>query len=429
MNKGWLREKIDLLEKNKSVDEITLRVETEDQNLTRFAENHIIQNVTKKINDVYITAFNEKSTGTARTQDISRESLLSALKRAEEIAMNSPEDPEFVEPLDQVNIKDVDRYFENTKRVTPVDKAEVINELIKEAKAHNMEVAGKYLSGEYSIGFANSRGHMAFHNYTKADFSLTAMLDDSSGYANETDENLEKISPKRVADIAFKKASLGKNPAELKPGEYPVILEPQALADFMPFLAWTMDRRAADEGYVYFSKRLGTKIASKNVNLYSDPYCVDNPSEPFVSENGLPFDKTYWIENGILRNLHTTRYWAKKKNLKPVGFPNNVNLGGGKKSLSEMIKGCNDALLITRLWYIRFVNRMDLILTGMTRDGLYKVRDGRIVTAFKNMRFNDSPIRLLNSVIELGIPKRVEGYCLIGPVFAEGFKLSSVTLF
>ena len=97
MNKNRLKEQIDLIVKNKRVDEITLRVETENQNLTRFAGNRIIQNVTKKTNDIYITAFNQKSTGTARTQDVSKESLLNTLKRAEEIAQSSPEDPEFIE--------------------------------------------------------------------------------------------------------------------------------------------------------------------------------------------------------------------------------------------------------------------------------------------------------------------------------------------
>lgn len=429
MNKNRLKEQIDLIVKNKRVDEITLRVETENQNLTRFAENRIIQNVTKKTNDIYITAFNQKSAGTARTQDVSKESLLNTLKRAEEIAQSSPEDPEFIEPLAPEEIKDNDRYFERTKKITSREKVEDINEIKKEAVVNHMGIAGKYLNGEYSVGFANSRGHIAFHRYTKANLSLTAMLDGSSGYASEVDENIGEIDPKRVMDIAFKKAELGKNPVELKPGEYHVILEPEAIANFIPYLLWTMDRRAADEGYVYFSGRLGTKIVSEGINLYSDPYHVENPSEPFVSENGFPLDKTYLIENGILKNLVTSRYWAKKKNLNPCGFPTNVILQGGSKSLSEIIKECDDALLITRLWYIRFVNRMDLILTGMTRDGLYKIKDGKIVKSYRNMRFNDSPIRLLDSVIELGIQKRIEGYCLVPPIFAKGFKLSSATLF
>lgn len=429
MKKDWLIEKIDLLIKKKSVDEITLRVVRESQNLTRFAENHIIQNVTKKTNDIYITAFNGKSTGTTRTQDTSEESLLRNLKRAEEIAINSPADPEFIEPLEPIEINGVDRYFNNARDLTPEEKAEEINKIKKEAVAKGMEIAGQYLNGEYSVGFANSLGHIAFHQHTLVNFSITAMLDDSSGYAGEADENLDKINLRRVADIAFKKASLGKNPVELTTGEYPVILEAQAIADFIPFLKWMMDRRAADEGYVYFSGRLGKKIASENVNLYSDPYNFDNPSEPFVSENGLPLGKIVWIENGVLKNLQTSRYWAKKKNLKPIGFATNIILEGGKKSLEEMIKSCDDALLITRLWYIRFVNRMDLNLTGMTRDGLYKIKNGEIVSAFKNMRFNDSPIRLLNSVAEFGIPRRIQGYCLVPPVFVKGFKLSSTTLF
>jgi predicted Zn-dependent protease len=429
MNEGWIKEKIGLLKDNRRVDDVALRVTTEDQNLTRFAENRIIQNVSKKINDVYITAFNDKARGVARTQDTKDESLLRTLKRAEEIALNSPADPEFIEPLDEREVKGIQRYFGRTKDITPGEKAEEINRIKKEAKSRRMEIAGQYSNGEYFVGYANSRGHIAFHCYTNVSFSLTAMLDDSSGYASETDENIDKVDPGRVADVAFSKAILGKDPVGLKAGEYVVILEPQAVADFIPFLAWSMDRRASDEGYVYFSGRLNKKIASPKINLYSDPYCIDNPSEPFVSENGLPLEKVYWIENGILKNLHTSRYWANKKNLKPIGFPTNVILGGGKKSTAEIIKESDDALLVTRLWYIRFVNRKDLMLTGMTRDGLYRVKNGKIVTSFKNMRFNDSPIRLLDSVLELGLPKRIEGHALIPPIVAQGFKLASETLF
>lgn len=429
MNKDWLREKIELLKHNKRVDEVALQIHTEKQNLTRFAENHIIQNVSKDTIDIHITAFSDKSSGVAGTQNSRDQSLLCTLKRAEEIALSSPKDPEFVEPLVSMEVKNIERYFIGANEITPKEKAEEINKIKKNAISKNMEVAGVYLNGEYSTGFANSLGHIAFHSYTKANFSLTAMLDDSSGYASEADEDIDKVDPVQVADIAFKKAILGKHPEELKPGKYQVILEPLAFAGFIPFLGWTMDRRAADEGYIYFSDRLGTKIVSSVINLYSDPFNSDNPSLPFVPNDGLPLEKTHWIENGILKNLHTSRYWASKKSLKPIGVPTNVILEGGKKSLTEIIEGTDDALLVTRLWYIRFVNIKDFILTGMTRDGLYRVRNGKVEAAYKNMRFNHNPVELLNSVVELGKTKRVEGYTLIPSIRTEGFDLSSGTSF
>jgi predicted Zn-dependent protease len=429
MNKDWLYEKIKFLEKSKKVDELSLRTYSQRQNLSRFAENHIIQNVTKKTNHIYITAFKGKSTGTSKTEDISDESLIRNLRRAEKIALNSPEDPEFVEPLEPVEIKEVHRYFESTRDFTPLKKAIEISEIKKEAIKKGIEIAGQYLNGEYRVGFANSKGHIAFHSYTLANFSLTAMLGDSSGYSSGSDEDINKINSKRVAEVAFNKAIVGKNPVELKAGEYKVIFEPQAIVDFIPFLKWTMDRRASDEGYVYYSNRMGEKIASDNINFYSNPYNNKNPSQPFVSESGLPLSKIYWIENGVLKNLQTSRYWAKAKNIKPIGNPSNFIFEGGNKSKDEIIKSADDTLLITRLWYIRFVNRMDMNLTGMTRDGLYRIKNGKIVNAYKNMRFNDSPIRLLNSVIELGKQERVEGYCLVPPFYVRVFKLSSSTLF
>ena len=429
MNKDWLYEKIEFLKRNKKVDDLSLCIYSENQNLSRFAENHIIQNVTKKTNHIYITAFNDKSTGTSKTEDISDESLLRNLRRAEEIAINTPEDPEFVEPLESVEINDVDRYFENTRDLTPLQKAIEISEIKKEAIKKGMEIAGQYLNGAYRVGFANTKGHIVFHSYTLGNFSITAMLDDSSGYLSSTDEDINKINSKKVAEVAFNKAIIGKTPKELQAGEYKVIFEPQAIVDFIPFLKWTMDRRASDEGYVYYSNMMGKKIASDNINFYSNPYNNKNPSQPFVSKNGLPLSKIYWIENGILKNLQTSRYWAKKKNIKPIGNSSNFIFDGGNKSKDEIIESADDALLITRLWYIRFVNRMDMNLTGMTRDGLYRIKNGKIVNAYKNMRFNDSPIRLLNSVIELSRQERVEGYCLVPTFYVSAFKLSSRTLF
>ncbi|MEA1912253.1 MAG: TldD/PmbA family protein [candidate division WOR-3 bacterium] len=429
MNKDYLSQKIKFLKDNKKVQDVSILVEFENKNLTRFAENRIIQNVSKETNDIYITALNDKSTGTAGTQDISDESLLRNLRRAEEIALSSPRDPEFVEPLEPMEIEEVDQYFKKTKELTPKEKAEEINEIKREAVKRKITIAGRYLNGEYFVGFANSRGHLVTHRSTLAELSLTAMLEDSSGYAGKADENIDNIKPGSIADIAFRKAELGRNPSEIKPGEYPVILEPQAVADLLPYIAWTMDRRAADEGYVYFSGRLGEKIVDSTINLYSDPFHPDNPSQPFVSGNGLPLKKTYWINNGILKNLHTSRYWAKEKSLEPIGFPTNVILDGGNKSLSQLIGKCVDALLITRLWYIRYVNRQDLILTGMTRDGVYQIKDGKVVKAIKNMRFNDNPLRLLDSLIELGKVQRVEEYAILPPVWSRGFKLSSGTLF
>jgi predicted Zn-dependent protease len=429
MNKDWLYEKIEFLKRNKKVDNLSLRIYSENQNLSRFAENHIIQNVTKKTNHIFITAFKGKSTGISKTEDISDESLKRNLRRAEKIAIDSPDDPEFVEPLEPVEIKDVDRYFENTRDLTPMKKAIEINEVKKEAIKNGMEIAGQYLNGEYRVGFVNSKGHIAFHSYTLANFSVTAMLEDSSGYSSSTDEDINKIDSRDISEVAFNKAIIGKNPVELKAGEYKVIFEPQAIVDFVPFLKWTMDRRAADEGYVYYSNRMGEKISSDNINFYSNPYNNENPSQPFVSENGLPLGKIYWIENGVLKNLQTSRYWAKKKNIKPIGNPSNFVFEGGNKSKDEIIKSTDDALLITRLWYIRFVNRMDINLTGMTRDGLYRIKNGKIVNACKNMRFNDSPIRLLNSVIELSRQERIEGYCLVPAFYVRAFRLSSATLF
>lgn len=429
MNKDFLQSRIDLINKNKKVEHVSLHIDCEDRNLTRFAENRIIQNVSKETNDIRIKAFHEQSTGLARTQDTSDESILRNLKRAEEIAMSSPEDPEFVEPLEKSEVMEVDRFTEETGELSTMEKAETVKKIRDRALKKGMEIAGRYVNGEYFEGFANTRGHIASHHATQAEFTITAMFEDSSGYGSDASEDIGVIDPEKIASRAFRKAELTRNPEELEPGEYPVILEPQAVADLIPYFSWTMNRRAADEGYVYFAGKMGEEIFDPSINMYSDPEHPDNPSQPFQSSNGLPLKRVKWVEEGVLKNLITERFWARKKGIEPVGFPTNVIIDGGSKNLEQLIKSCDEGLLITRLWYIRFVNRQDMVLTGMTRDGLLKIEDGEIAGAVKNMRFNDSPVRLLKNVIELGKEERVGCSYLVPPVYSSGFKLASKTLF
>lgn len=421
---------IDLLKKHKQCDDVIICYKEVDSNLSRFGENRITQNMSKKIEEITVKAVKEERVGSAVTTKADRNSLLKTLKNAESIASTIPKDPEFMPPLQSRKCKDVNREVEATARITPLMKAKQILRIIERAKKKNAIAAGYFYNTKTTLSILNTKGFFCSHTLTNADFSITVSVGDSSGFADASDEDIKKIDAYRLFRTALHKAEIGINPVEIKPGNYPVLLEPIALGRLMWVLYFLMDKRVSDEGWSFFSKKEGKKIASTNITIFSDPYYPENPGIPFDFENdGIPLKKHTWIKNGILNKLWTNRYWAKKRGIKATGVPSNLIMNGTNKTNEEIIKKVNYGLLVTRLWYIRFVNRKELILTGMTRDGLFLVENGKISKAVKNMRFNDSPFTILSTVKYLGKPERVEGRLLIPSIFAERFHFASTTKF
>lgn len=150
------------------------------------------------------------------------------------------------------------------------------------------------------------------------------------------------------------------------------------------------------------------------------------------SGDGRPVERTSWIENGVVKNLYYSRYWAQKKGVKAVPGPNGVIMEGGTKSLEELIKDTDKGILVTRLWYIRPVDPQTLLYTGLTRDGTFYIENGKIQFPVKNFRFNESPVIMLNNLEELGRTERTvsgESFqsALIPPMKIRDFTFSSLS--
>jgi predicted Zn-dependent protease len=421
---------IDFLNAHKECDDVILSYRGTDSNLSRFGLNRITQNMSKKIDEIKIKAIKDESIGSAVTTRGDRDSLLETLRIAERIATSMPKDPEFIPPSKPKKCATVRRVKTPTMKVTPKMKARKIEKIVESAKKKNATVAGYFSNGRTDLTVLNTKGFFCSHSYTNADFSITVFVDGSSGFAQYADEDIGEVDPFSLYRTACDKAERGRNPIEIEPGDYPVLLEPIALGSFLGYLSYVMDRRSADEGWSFFSKKLGKKIASSSITLYSDPECTQNRSIPFDFEgNGIPLKKHMWIKNGICNKLIVRPYWAKKKGIRSTGAPSNFILKGSQTSREQIMKKVDYGLLITRLWYIRFVNRKELILTGMTRDGLFLIEGGKVTKPLRNMRFNDSPFSLLSSVEVLGKPERVEGRYLVPSIFAKKFHFASTTKF
>ena len=180
------------------------------------------------------------------------------------------------------------------------------------------------------------------------------------------------------------------------------------------FLLFSLNARTADEGRSFLSKpgggtRLGEKLFADGVTLRSDPFDPRNPGTPWAGgggrggrggggSGGLPARKTTWIENGVVKTLAVDRYWAKKTNVEPVPLSGGLILEGSDKSLEALIAETERALLVTRFWYIRSVNPQNAMVTGLTRDGVWLIENGKVVHPVNNFRFNESPVNLLKNL-------------------------------
>jgi predicted Zn-dependent protease len=216
---------------------------------------------------------------------------------------------------------------------------------------------------------------------------------------------------------------------------------------------WSAGARDAAEGRTAFSKagggtRIGDRLSPAELNLFSDPQYPGLECAPFVVahssgrdnsvfDNGLPSPKASWLSAGVLSSLHSSRFSAAKAGLPVTPAVDNLILSapGASASLEDMIANTKRGLLLTCLWYIRTVDPQTLLLTGLTRDGVYLVEDGEVVGAVNNFRFNESPVGLLSRVLEVGatqqtLPREWGDYfnrAAMPPLRVEAFNMSSVS--
>jgi predicted Zn-dependent protease len=239
---------------------------------------------------------------------------------------------------------------------------------------------------------------------------------------------------------------------ELPPGRYETLLPPSAVADMYIYLYWRALARDAVDGRTVFSKagggtRVGERLAGLPITLRSDPAAARLECAPFVIahassrsssvfDNGLALRPTAWILGGELAALVQTRHSARLSGLPVTPAAGNLIMeGGGTASLDEMIASTRRALLPTCLWYIREVDPQTLLLTGLTRDGVYLVENGEVTGVVNNFRFNESPVGMLSRITEVGACQRalprewgdVAPPVAMAPARVEGFNMSSVS--
>ena len=371
-----------------------------------------------KFNDVEVVdsaLTNGKKVGVATIDEFDDSSLEKAVKRSEELAKLSPENPEFLEPLGQQEYKESKQYFDSTANISADYRAQAAASSIEPARAKDVTAAG-FLNDDASFSaMANSKGLFAYNTSTNLDFTVTMRSNDGtgSGWVTRDVNDVDKFDAAEASAIAIDKSLQSRNAKAIEPGKYTVIMEPAASVGLLGRMFGAFNARTADEGRSFMSKqgggtKLGEKIVDERVNLYSDPQNELVPTSTWAGD-GQAVERKQWLKDGVVDNLFYSRYWAQEKGVAPVPSPSNGIMEGGDASLEDLIKDTKRGVLVTRLWYIRAVDPQTLLYTGLTRDGTFFIENGKIKHPVKNFRFNESPIIMLNNLEELGQQVRVNG--------------------
>ncbi|HHY87048.1 MAG TPA: TldD/PmbA family protein [Verrucomicrobia bacterium] len=403
-----------------TADDAVVHVNSESLSHLRFAANAFTTSGVRENVTAQITVWIDRKRGSASVNELDDASLRAAVGRAEDLARVSPIDVEYLPTLGPQKYRPVKGYAEATARIAPEDRGRTVNQAIEACEKAKVIGAGFYQVGAAASAMATKNGNFSYERSTIVSFAMTARTPDggSSGYFLRNHFDVTKFDPKRVIEEAIRKALESREPRTLDAGVYPVILEPQAVADLTGgFLMSSFDARRADEGRSAFSApggktRLGEKVFDGRLNIYSDPW---HPLVPGSQEaqDGLPAEMLYLVRNGVVENLVYSRFWAQKTGKAPTPGPVNtlIESSGPTSSLAEMIRSMDRGLLVSRFWYIRMVDPRTVLLTGLTRDGVWLVENGRIACPVRNFRFNQSIIEMLadGNIDLIGASERAGG--------------------
>ncbi len=419
--------------------ECEIRLTSSEDASIRFALNGVTTSGFTIDQTMSITSAKDGQSGSTSVTEFDDASLRQALQRSEQLARISPPNPERNPPLPPQKYAAEENYAESTSKARNEAMIPHVRAIIEGAKANKLVAAGFFQRSANAAALANKAGNFGFGRTTDARLSTTVRAPDgsSSGWASHPAARIEEIDGARVGKTAIEKCLRWKNPKALEPGKYTVVLEPTAVADLVQLLGFAFQARGAEEGRSFLSKKgggtlLGDKLFPDWVTLRSDPFNRQFSSLPWTGfGSGLPAAPISWIEKGVVKNMFYDRYWAGKAGKQPTAAPVNLLLEGGNKSLEELIGSVERGLLVTRFWYIRFVNPQTVQLTGLTRDGLFLIENGKVTTPAVNFRFNESPVRLLQNVVAAGRPERVQGGegdgMIAPPLVVKDFPFTSIS--
>ena len=472
------QELVEALLPRRSSDHTIVIVHQSNEANIRFASNKLTTSGETSSTSLSVVSIVDGAYGTCRGDISSLDEAIELLKRSEEIASSSKKAPDYfdlVGPEEALSLREsFNEHFEPKDSLEFFDTATpAVDKIFAAARDSRFLTFGYTSYTQEAIYLGISTGVRAGYCESKTHVGITTKPEDYSRsvWAGRTGREISHLDIEGAFADCRELLESVKEARQIEPGKYTCVLSPSCVADMLLWMYWMMSLRDADEGKTVFSdrkkggSRLGETLYPEGISLWSDPYAKGVECAPFVVtgashslesvfDNGYPLDKVIWIDRGVQASLVSTRQYANTKGVRPSpmvsnlllafeGSPNSGNeasersiaAGSSLKEALPLIANVERGLYVNCLWYIRQVDPQTGLLTGLTRDGIYLIEDGKIRAEVNNFRFNQSPVTMLASVIDAGIPVRAtprefdDVGCWVSapPITVKEFNMSTVS--
>ena len=416
-----------------SADQTEALFLTEDSSLTRFTPTSIHQHVAERNGTLVLRVALGKQIAVVTTNVLEPASLKGSLEKAISLARVLPPDEDFVSLPKPKPIPEIKTYSENIRRLTPARKVKIIQDAISLARENGFGVSGAFSHGEVGVAVVNSLGVEAYQQYSDLFLHLIAQNGSGSGYASFVSRDFDTLHVEPLVQSAILKASRGA-PIAIEPGEYEVILEPDAVQELLVFMGYLgFNALAVQEDRSFFCSQFEKRLVDEKVTIYDDGLDPKGLQVPFDFE-GVPKRKVTFFDKGVVKNITYDSFTAGREGKESTGHglippntegpvPMNLFMEVGESRLEDMIRGVRQGIYVTRFHYTNVAEPMKAVITGMTRDGTFWIEDGEIKASIKNLRFTESILKALSRVKAISRERKI---CSSGSIYGRRFVTGTV---
>jgi predicted Zn-dependent protease len=403
-----------------TVDETVVIVTDRAEASLRWAGNSMTTNGVSTTRSTTVISIvrkgNTSHTGSIRTSDVDPAAIGALVAAAEQAAHASPDARDSAPLLTGSGIPD------DWNHAVPETGAEMFADVAESLAAGFSGTDQLYGYAHHLVEttfLATSTGLRRRFTQPTGTVEINAKRGGASAWAGVSTPWFSEVPTDAMLDDLAMRLGWAQRTVELPAGRYETLMPPSTVADMMIYLGWSMDGRGAQEGRTALSApgggtRVGEKLTGLPLTMYSDPFAPGLECAPFVAatssserisvfDNGIDIGRVDWIRDGTINALAYPRAAAAEFGVQPAMPADNLLMTGGTADLADMVAATERGLLLTTLWYIRTVDPATLLLTGLTRDGVYLIEDGEVTAAVNNFRFNESPLDLLRRASEAGV--------------------------
>jgi len=394
-------------------DAVEVVVAASTTGLTRYAVSEIIQNTIRNETRAYVRVVAGGRVATSSTSQLTAPSLVEAGGRALEAARASKPDPEFPGLPDPGQVgtpQPVFRWDEGTAARTPAERAGKVRQILTASKATN--AAGIFETSGHAYAVVSSVGVDCFDAYTRCVTTCLVDNGESTGWGDASSHDFDAVDVEAVATRAARKAESGRGAVDAEPGTFEVVLEPAAVGVLLDYFSYVgMSAKQMIEGESFLSTRAGQKVAAEAITVADDVFHPSSVGLGFDME-GVPKKRVAVIDAGVATKPVTDLRTARKLEVEPTGhysgsseygpYASNPVLEAGTTRQEDMVAGISDGFLVTRFHYVNVLDRPGTLLTGMTRDGTFRIRNGEVAEPVHNFRFAQSVLDVFASTKAVG---------------------------